>query len=231
MPIDSQNLYFHLVLESDDDGVVEAWSVIKTIGSAEDNLKVLASKGFIRILNEDLVAYVLDWNEHNLLRPDRMKPSVYRDLLIQIIPDVQLQEPKQRADRLKALGRPRDNHGTAEERGREERGSISADAQVELVSDSELEKPKKKSVRVDQHILDVFVEIGGKKYPTFWQRNTTYRDAAEWLHKEKGIEQIQKAMSVYRAGKELPFCPKIHSPHDLQTKWEKLLDFKEENRL
>lgn len=137
MPVDSQNLYFHLGMAADDDGVVEAWSVLKTTGSAEDNLKVLASKGFIRVLNEDLVSYILDWNEHNMMRADRITPSAYRELLIQVVPDVDLAEPKQRADRPLRLGRPGDNHGTAEGRVGEDRiGNISAVATAPRVSPS-----------------------------------------------------------------------------------------------
>ena len=47
MPISCQALYFHLGLNADDDGIVEAYNVIKTIGCTEDDLKVLVAKGFV----------------------------------------------------------------------------------------------------------------------------------------------------------------------------------------
>lgn len=56
MPATSQNLYFHLVIHADDDGIVEALPVINLIHANEDDLRVLHSKGFIVILNEDLVS-------------------------------------------------------------------------------------------------------------------------------------------------------------------------------
>lgn len=94
MPISSQALYFHLVAKGDDDGIVEAFNVMRMIGVTEDDLKVLVSKGFVTVLNEDLVSYITDWKEHNLIRADRKVDSIYKDLLLQIVPDVDLLEAK-----------------------------------------------------------------------------------------------------------------------------------------
>ena len=108
MPISSQALYFHLGLHADDDGVVEAYPVIKTIGCTEDDLRVLVAKGFVQVLNEDLVSYITDWNEHNTIRPDRKIDSIYKDLLIQVNPEVKLVEKRPRAD----IAPPVDNQWT-----------------------------------------------------------------------------------------------------------------------
>jgi len=112
MPISSQALYFHLGIEADDDGVVEAWGVLKSVGCTEDDLRVLASKGFIRVLNEDLVTYILDWNENNQIRPDRKIDSIYKDLLISMNPDIKLIEKRPRADRKTKVIEGMDDHGT-----------------------------------------------------------------------------------------------------------------------
>jgi hypothetical protein len=99
MPISSQALYFHLGLNADDDGIVEAYNVISSInGCTEDDLKVLVSKGFIQVLNEDLVTYITDWTENNKIRADRKIDSIYKDLLISVNPTVQLLEKRPRAD-------------------------------------------------------------------------------------------------------------------------------------
>lgn len=98
MPISSQLLYFHMGIRADDDGIVEGYNVMKMIGATEDDLKVLVAKGFVTVLNEDLVSYINDWKEHNLIRADRKVDSIYKDLLLQIVPEVQLLEPKQRSD-------------------------------------------------------------------------------------------------------------------------------------
>ncbi len=94
MPISSQALYFHLIAKGDDDGIVEAFNVMRMIGATEDDLKVLVSKGFVQVLNEDLVSYITDWKEHNLIRADRKIDSIYKELLLQIVPDVELLKSK-----------------------------------------------------------------------------------------------------------------------------------------
>jgi len=117
MPKEVQNLYFHLCMHADDDGVVEAFTVMQILGTEEDSVKLLAAKGFVRPLNEDLVAYIIDWNEHNLIRADRKIDSIYKELLLQVIPEVELTDPKPRADTKKLTGgRPLDNQWTAQER-------------------------------------------------------------------------------------------------------------------
>lgn len=115
MPISTQCLYFHLGLNADDDGIVEAYTTIKQIGATEDDLKVLVAKGFCKVLNEDLVTYITDWRENNKLRADRKIDSLYKDLLLQTVPDADVQQARRRAD-LKPLaenGRPLDVQGTS----------------------------------------------------------------------------------------------------------------------
>lgn len=98
MPISCQALYFHLGIHADDDGVVEAYNVIRATGCTEDDLRVLVTKGYVRVLNDDLVTYINDWRENNSIRADRKIDSIYKNLLIAMIPDVKLVESRQRAD-------------------------------------------------------------------------------------------------------------------------------------
>ena len=104
MPIDSQVLYFHLGLRADDDGIVEAYPIMKMLGNTEDNLRVLVAKNFVKVLNEDLVSFITDWKQHNLIRADRKVDSIYRDLLLQVIPEVKLVKPRKRADTKRLTG-------------------------------------------------------------------------------------------------------------------------------
>lgn len=104
MPVSSRELYFHLGLNADDDGVVEAYTVLQTTGATEDDLRVLMAKGFIVVLNEDLVSYITDWNTHNTIRADRKVDSIYKPLLLQLVPEAKLIEPKPRADTGKMTG-------------------------------------------------------------------------------------------------------------------------------
>lgn len=111
MPGSTQALYFHLGMAADDDGIVEAYPIMQMVNASEDDLRLLAAKGFVKVLNEDLVTYILDWQENNKIRADRKVNSIYKDLLLQVMPETPLIEPRQRADRA----RPdivQDNHGT-----------------------------------------------------------------------------------------------------------------------
>ena len=102
MPATSQNLYFHLIVNADDDGVVEAYRVINMCKANEDDLRVLVGKGFVTVLNEDMVTYIEDWMEQNVIRADRKTDSIYKELLLQVKPGLQLQERKERSDTKKA---------------------------------------------------------------------------------------------------------------------------------
>ena len=104
MPVSSQNLYFHLGMNADDDGVVEAYAVMNLVKAHDDDLRVLYSKGFVRRLNEDLVSYIEDWREQNKIRPDRKKDSIYKDLLLQIDPTIPLLEKRERSDLVRKSG-------------------------------------------------------------------------------------------------------------------------------
>lgn len=60
----------------------------------------------------------------------------------------------------------------------------------------------------------------------FWKVNTSIRGAAQRLFEQKGFDVVKRAMEFYNENKDEPFCPQIHSPKDLEEKWEKLKEFK-----
>lgn len=104
MPPSTQSLYFHLGLHADDDGVVEGYNVMMQTGATEDDLKILVAKGFVTVLNDDLVTYINDWRENNRIRADRKVDSIYTDLLLKMLPDIEIQHAKVRADTGKKTG-------------------------------------------------------------------------------------------------------------------------------
>lgn len=83
LPLEAQALYFHLIQNCDDDGVVEAFPILRMIGASEDNLGLLVVKRFVKPLNEEMVYFVVDFHEQNTVRKDRYTPSIYKDLLEQ----------------------------------------------------------------------------------------------------------------------------------------------------
>lgn len=87
MPQSSRLLYYDLGMEADDEGIVEAFTVLRTTGAAEDDLRILVAKGFVLILNEDLVTYITDWRRNNTIQSDRRHESIYHDLLVKVLSD------------------------------------------------------------------------------------------------------------------------------------------------
>jgi len=79
MPNSSQNLYFHLGMNADDDGFCEHFTVMRMTESKPDDLKILQAKGFVHVF-DDRVLVILDWKENNYLRPDRYTASKYLEL-------------------------------------------------------------------------------------------------------------------------------------------------------
>ena len=93
MPPSSRLLYYDLGMQADDDGVVEAFAVMRTTGATEDDLRILASKEFIKVLNEDLVTYITDWSRNNYIQKDRYHQSVYQDLLVKLQGETETNQP------------------------------------------------------------------------------------------------------------------------------------------
>ena len=80
MPQSSRLLYYDLGMNADDDGIVEAFTVMRATGANEDDLRVLAAKGFVTVLNEGLVTVITDWEFHKRNRsgphcPQRVSPD------------------------------------------------------------------------------------------------------------------------------------------------------------
>ena len=84
MPPSSRLLYYDLGMYADDDGIVEAFTVMRMTGAVEDDLRVLVATGFVRVLNHDLVSAIVDGKKNNLIKHDRYTPSIYKDLLVQL---------------------------------------------------------------------------------------------------------------------------------------------------
>jgi len=81
MPDSSQNLYFHLSMNADDDGFVDNWkSIMRMTGHKEDDLKVLIAKQYI-IPFDTGVIIIKHWRMNNYLRSDRYKETVYKEEL------------------------------------------------------------------------------------------------------------------------------------------------------
>ena len=84
MPATTQNLYFHLNMNADDEGFVDRVSIIqRMIGASGDDLKLLIAKGFI-IPFESGVVVIRHWRIHNYIQADRFQATIYQNEKAQI---------------------------------------------------------------------------------------------------------------------------------------------------
>lgn len=204
MPVSTQALYFHLCMRADDDGIVEGFNVLRMTGATEDDLRILVAKQFINILNDDLVSYVTDWNEHNKIRADRKIDSIYKDLLVRVMPDVKLLEARKRADLKENKNMDvqwTDNGQTMGSIGKDRLGKVSIDKVNNKAKKETVEKTKyadyvsmttkEYEKLIDQYgepmtkrmieILDNYKGSSGKKY------KSDYRTILNWV-----VERVKK---------------------------------------
>ncbi len=79
MPVSSQLLYFHFSMRADDEGFVNnPKKIMKLVGVAEDDMKVLKAKRFILTFESGIVV-IKHWLIHNAIRADRFNKTVYDD--------------------------------------------------------------------------------------------------------------------------------------------------------
>ena len=79
MSTSAQALYFHLGMHGDDDGFVSSpKKIARSAGCNDDDLRLLASKGYI-IPFESGVIVITDWNVNNTLKNDRYHETAYSE--------------------------------------------------------------------------------------------------------------------------------------------------------
>ena len=84
MPPTTQNLYFHLNMNADDDGFVNNWkSIMRITGSKEDDLKILIAKQYIIPFDSGVIV-IRHWRLNNYLQRDRITPTNYQEELAQL---------------------------------------------------------------------------------------------------------------------------------------------------
>lgn len=77
MSASAQALYFHLGMHGDDDGFVASpKKIARSVGCNDDDLRLLASKGYI-IPFESGVIVIVDWNINNTLKNDRYHETIF----------------------------------------------------------------------------------------------------------------------------------------------------------
>lgn len=193
MPATTQNLYFHLNMNADDEGFVDRVSIIqRMIGASGDDLKLLIAKGFV-IPFESGVVVIRHWRIHNYIQADRFQPTIHQNEKSQIEYD------ETKAANIKRLGECIQN-------------VYKADTQVRLGKDRlELDKD-----RLDHHLdqSDDDKNLVFKKLKEAFGEmsvNGTMVEEVERLLKQYGQELVVLALdkTILNAGKSLRYTMSI----------------------
>lgn len=87
MSASAQALYFHLGMHGDDDGFVSSPKrIARAVGCNDDDLRLLAAKGFVIPFDSGVVV-ITDWSINNTLKNDRYRPTIYQNEKSQIEKD------------------------------------------------------------------------------------------------------------------------------------------------
>ena len=195
MPATTQNLYFHLNMNADDEGFVDRVSIIqRMIGASGDDLKLLIAKGFV-IPFESGVVVIRHWRIHNYIQADRFQPTIHQNEKSQIEYD------ETKTANIKRLGECIQN-------------VYKADTQVRLGKDRlELELDKD---RLDHHLdqNDDDKNLVFKKLKEAFGEmsvNGTMVEEVERLLKQYGQELVVLALdkTILNAGKSLRYTMSI----------------------
>lgn len=76
MPTSTQALYFQLGMNADDDGFISPKRIMRMVGAAEDDLKILIAKSFVMPFESGVIV-VRHWKVNNLIRRDWYRPTTY----------------------------------------------------------------------------------------------------------------------------------------------------------
>ena len=190
MPHSTQNLYFHLGMNADDDGFCEHFTVMRMTESKPDDLKILQAKDFVHVFDEQ-VLIILNWKENNSIRTDRYSQSKYLQLYKSEI--MALSEGiKPRIVKMETNGIPDDNQWLPQVRlGKDSLGKVIKD------------KPEKAKVNYEDSFI-IFYDL--YNYPTNKQRAF-----AEWKKIDTELHQeIYNHVREYRSrgqGVDFPLAP------------------------
>ncbi|MDF1498774.1 MAG: hypothetical protein P1P85_05505 [Patescibacteria group bacterium] len=222
MPVEAQLLYFHFVLRADDDGIVEAYPIMRLLGIAPDNFKILVAKNFIEILNEDQVIVILDWLEHNKIRADRKVNSIYIDLLKNRHPEISLVQPKPRTD--------------VKDNSKRLYGQSTDSISKDKLSKDKLSKDKLIHIAATQqrcgNNINLLIEKFKSINPSYDRlyANTTQRKALERLIKKYTSEKVGAIIDALPEIVNQKYAPIITDPLSLEKKLGQLLIFIQQNK-
>ncbi len=232
MPSGSQLLYFHLGMEADDDGFISSPKmVMRAMGAADDELKILFAKKFLLPFDNG-VCVVKHWRINNYIRKDIYKETKYTDLKDQLYikknggysfnPNGAIRMPQghfplletvQNKDKTTCTSRARDVHSGKDRIGKDS-NTYSARKRTRVVKKTSEYDP------LGAEVLKAFEEVDPKNKTSYG--NKTQRAACDFLLSEHGLDKVLRVVALLNKTNTLSYFPTITSPYDLKEKWSKL---------
>lgn len=188
MPLSAQCLYFHLNMRADDDGFIgNPKRIMRTVGSHDDDLKILIMKRFV-LTFEDGVIVIKHWRMHNCISQNRYHETQYTDEKNQLL----LKDNKSYS---KTHGVPLDDKGIVEAQG----------AQIPVLPDNE--DAGDVSVRAARNNYPTDFEAFWSDYPKKADKGQAYKKYQARIKDGYSPDELQQAARNYRME-----CDREHTP-------------------
>lgn len=92
-------------------------------------------------------------------------------------------------------------------------------------------KPRKTTAKTVPPLYRLFGDILYEgQFPGFWLAKLDFRESAERLEEERGIESITNALEFYKRNRTNRFCPQVVNPSALEEKWDALVLFRNKQK-
>jgi hypothetical protein len=207
MPVSVRELYFQLGMYADDDGFINPKKIIRMVGSADDDLKMLIAKRFV-LPFENGVVVIKHWAINNLIRKDFYQETIYTEQKKQL----EIKENKAYTElNKKNVDKMLTNCHHSIGKDRLDKVRLGKERLVKNTSDLPVAGVKE--------IMDIFFKIN----PTLNWGNKTTRRACEDLIKRFGLEATLKMATQIVSVQGQPYAPVATTPYQMM---EKLAQFK-----
>ena len=195
MPDSSQNLYFHLSMNADDDGFVNNWkSIMRMTGHKEDDLKVLIAKSFIIPFDTGVVV-IKHWRINNYLRSDRYIETKFKQekSLLKLDNNLVYQMDTNGVHSIEENSI--DKNRIEKNIEKKKFGEF----QNVLLTDEEYHKLEKSNLLPYIEKLSSYIASKGKKYKSHyatiltWSRGEKKQELPTWFDKENELEDVNSS--------------------------------------
>lgn len=218
----AQALYFHIGMNSDDDGFCEVFTIVRMTESKPDDLRALHERGLVYLVDSK-VGIVKDWHTNNDIRSDRYTRSKYLDdPKYGDIYKTIMQEKVVHLSRYKNCLPVGITTGITKGITQDRLGKDRIDKVNTIRASKEPAEVTPKFSKEGAEIIDLFVKHVNPACGRYYN-NKTQRTACEELLKIHGKERLESLISkTLPKTNKLAYMPTISTPLQLLEKYSAL---------